>query len=355
MGPGEQAVKIDVHHHFLPKAFFEQSDALLPSHMEALWNDGRVVYRERDTGHAVTPPLDPILWHDANLQLRHMDAAGIDHAVLSSACYQDWMTIDAARIINDGTAALVRAHPGRFSGMISVPPDGGEAMVSEIERACDLGLCAINITTTHRNRYPDHEDFRQLFETASEMDLPVYVHPSWRTPLSNMERWDMERAIGKPTDLSICIANMMFSGRFHDLPGLRMLFAHLGGTLPMTMRRMFHGQPGWLNVPDYDYPLLLKRLYVDTAPAMWWSPVEIESAARILGESQVLLGSDYPLSNDPAELLKLAVANIAGTALSEEEKSRIFAGNAIELFGLTHLREQMAIDRGGGPHDHGCC
>jgi aminocarboxymuconate-semialdehyde decarboxylase len=348
-------MKIDVHHHFLPKAFFEDSDALLPPHMEAVWNDGRVVYRERATGHAVTPPLDVTLWHDSDLQLRHMDAASIDHAVVSSACYQDWMTLDAARIINDGTAALVRTRPDRFSGMISVPPDGGDAMIAEIERARNLGLCAVNITTTHQGRYPDHEDFRLLFETAARLQLPVYVHPSWRTPLQNMERWDMERAIGKPTDLTIGIANLMFSGRFHDLPELRMMFAHLGGTLPVTMRRMFHGQPGWLRVPDYDYPTLLKRLYVDTAPAMWWTPTEIESAAAILGVGQMLLGSDYPLSNDPAEVLKLAVANIAGTTLREDEKRRIFADNAIDLFCLHHLRDQASLAHPGHRHGTGCC
>lgn len=165
----------------------------------------------------------------------------------------------------------------------------------------------------------------------------------------------MERAIGKPTDLTIGIANLMFSGRFHDLPELRMMFAHLGGTLPVTMRRMFHGQPGWLRVPDYDYPALLKRLYVDTAPAMWWTPTEIESAAAILGVGQMLLGSDYPLSNDPAEVLKLAVANIAGTTLREDEKRRIFADNAIDLFCLHHLRDQASLAHPGHRHGTGCC
>lgn len=346
---------IDVHHHFIPRRFFDEMQDLLPDDIEVVWDKGTVAGRDRTSGYTYTPIKHPDAWHSADIQLRAMDAAGIDHAVVSSACYQDWMTVKAARVINDGTAELVRGHRARFSGMISVPPDGGEEMVAEIKRARDLGLCAINLTTTHRGRYPDHADFRLLFETAAAENLPVYVHPSWRTPLPGMDRWDLDRGIGKPTDLTLSIANLMFSGHFAELPNLRMLFAHMGGSLPVVLRRLFFGQPGWLAVPDYDYKALLKRLFVDTAPGMWWSPEDIEALSLILGVDQMLLGSDYPLSNDPAGVLKLAVHNVQGTSLSEADKAKIFGRNAIELFGLHHLSEEATL----AGHHHvagsGCC
>lgn len=346
---------IDVHHHFLPKRFFDHMQALLPPDVEAVWKDGSVAGRYRDSGYSCTPIRNPTTWHDADQQLRDMDAAGIDHAVVSAACYQDWMTIEAARVINDGNADLVARHPDRFSAMISVPPDLGDEMVAEIARARDLGLCAINITTTHRGRYPDHPDFRLLFETAAALKLPVYVHPSWHTPLPHMDRWDLDRAIGKPTDLTLAITNLMCGGTFNNLPDLRLLSAHLGGSLLVTLRRLFYGQPGWLGVPAYDYPALLKRLFVDTAPGMWWSPIEIECAARIIGASQMLMGSDYPLSNDPAGVLKLAVENVRGTDLPPLEKEKIFSGNAVALFGLHRLATSTLAQ--GHRHEAatGCC
>lgn len=344
---------VDVHHHFVPRRFFDEVEQLLPPDMEAIWENGRVLYRYRETGHAVTPFLDPTWWYDDEKQLRAMDAAGIDHAVVSVACYQDWMSLEAAQIVNDGTAELVRRHPDRFSGMISIPPDGGEAMVQEIHRARNLGLCAINITTVHRGRYPDHADFGLLFDTAASLKLPVYIHPSWHTPLPHMERWDLERAIGKPTDLNLAIANLMFSGTFDRLPDLRVLVAHLGGSFPVTLRRLFHGQPGWLKVPDYDYVEALQRLFVDTGPAMWWSPVDIECAAKVIGSSQILLGSDYPLSNDPAEVLRTAVHNVRASQMSEPEQHDLLSGNAIKLFGLTHLEGKCA--HASHVTGSGCC
>jgi predicted TIM-barrel fold metal-dependent hydrolase len=329
---------IDVHHHFLPRSFFDHIDTLLPPDLEAVWHEGAFAGRDRRTGFTFTPLRNLSCWYDPDTQLRAMDAAGIDHAVVSAACFQDWMTIEAARTINDGTAELVARYPDRFSGMISVPPDLAQETASEIKRGRELGLCAINMTTTHRGRYPDHEDFRPLFEAAASLKLPIYIHPSWHTPLPNMDRWDLDRAIGKPTDLNLGIAGLMFGGTFNDLPDLRVMFAHLGGSLPVTLRRLFYGQPGWLRVPDYDYPTLLKRLFVDTAPGMWWSPIDIECAAKIIGVEQLLMGSDYPLSNDPTGVLKLAVGNVGGTGLSGGDKQKILARNAVSLFGLHHLQ-----------------
>lgn len=345
---------IDVHHHYLPKRFFDDQ-RLLPADMEAVWENGKVFYRYRESKRTVVPPMDPTWWHDEDKQLHAMDEAGVDHAVVSVACYQDWMTIEAARVINDETAAMVARHPDRFSGMASVPPDGGDAMTEELKRARELGLCAVNITTAHRGRYPDHPDFRRLFETAAQLHLPVYVHPSWVTPLPGMERWDLDRAIGKPTDLTLAIANLMFAGHFQDLPQLRVLFAHLGGSFPITMRRLFHGPKGWLRVPDYDYAALLKRLYIDTGPGMWWSPAEIEASADIVGATQMLLGSDYPLSQDPVGLLKKAVHNVLGTGLPQDDKAWIAGGNAIKLFGLKHLPEGAKLIGHRHVPGTGCC
>ena len=327
---------IDVHHHYLPKRYFDEIATLLPPHIEPVWENGKVSGRERTTGYTHTPAMTPRYWHDVDLQLRLMDAAGVDHAVLSTATYQDWMTMPAARIINDATAELVRRHPDRFSGIISVPPDGGEEMRAEIERAKGLGLCGLAMTTAPRGRYPDSDDFRLFLKIAAESSLPLILHPSWSSPLPGMDRWNLERSLGKPTDMTLGIANLMYNGTFEDLPGLRMVAGHIGGSLPITLRRMFLGQPGYLSTSDRDYPTLLQRLFIDTAPGMWQSPLEVEAAAKIIGVKQTLFGSDYPLGT-PEKIMAQSVDHVRLSGLSGEEKERIYSKNAIELFGLHHL------------------
>jgi aminocarboxymuconate-semialdehyde decarboxylase len=334
---------IDVHHHFLPKEYFVNLDILLPSEIGVTRQGEDLLFKNQNDGYLYLR-TNPTVWCDSETRLRSMDAAGIHHAVLSAACYQDWMTISAARIINDGTAQVVARHPDRFSGMISVPPDGGQEMVQEIKRAKnELGLCAINITTTHKGRYPDHKDFHLLLATAERLALPVYVHPSWRGPQLHMDQWNLERSIGKATDLNLGIARLIFSGAFNEFPELRMLFAHLGGALPMTLRRLFYGQPGWLSTPNFDYPSLLKRVFIDTAPGMWQSPIEIAFAAKNIGADQMLLGSDYPLSNDPAQLLRAATEHVRLADITDREKAKIFYANAIGLFGLRGVRQEALM------------
>jgi predicted TIM-barrel fold metal-dependent hydrolase len=331
---------IDIHHHYLPREFLGNIEGCLPSGLEAR-REGEVISIVRTEDEYVYPRINVRYWSDPATQLATMDRAGVTHAVLSAACFQDWMTMKAARLINDGTAALVAQYPDRFSGMISVPPDGGDEMVREIRRARDeLGLCALNMTTTHGDRYPDHPDFRLFFATAAELDLPVFIHPSWIGPVTTyMDQWNLERTLGKPHDLGLGAARMLFSGEFRRHPNLRMVFGHLGGTLPLMLQRLFFGQKGYLTAPEQDYRSLLKRVFVDTAPGMWQSHEEVSYSTKKLGAEQLLLGSDYPLSMDPEGVMVLAVGHVRDADLSEQDKQKIFCGNAMKLFRLERLAD----------------
>ncbi|HSV82838.1 MAG TPA: amidohydrolase family protein [Ramlibacter sp.] len=337
-------MKIDIHHHFLPRSFLDSLEQYLPTGLHAV-REGEHITMVRTADNYAYPKVHVRHWSDPATQIEMMDAAGVDHAIVSTACFQDWMTLEAARIINDGTAELVRTYPTRFSGMISAPPDGGEAMVEEIRRARALGLCAVNMTTTHGDRYPDHPDFRLLFATAAEMDLPVFIHPSWIGPVTTyMDKWNTERTLGKPFDMTLGIARMLFSGEFERHANLRMVWGHLGGNLAMMRHRLFASQPGYLTAPGKDYEALLRRNFVDTAPGMWQTSEEIGYVGRKLGADQLMLGSDYPLSVDPSTIMKHAVAHVSDSDLSEEHKQKIFSRNAVKVFDLKRLEEQA----GGG-------
>lgn len=330
-------MNIDVHHHYLPRAFFDRIEELLPPGIEARRSGSAIALIDRADGY-VYLRLEPADWSDVHAQLADMDAAGIDHAILSSSCFQDWMTLEAARVINDGTAELVKAHPTRFSGMISIPPDGGATMVEEIRRARSLGLCAINISATHKDRYPDHEAFRLLLETAAELDLPVFIHPSFRGPVREaMKQWSLERSIGKPLDMALGIARLIYSGAMTELSNLRLVLGHLGGDLPLLRKRLFFGPEGVVAAPGQDYASILRRVYFDTAPAVWQSPAEVECAARLLGPGQLMLGSDYPMSNERLDVLRMAVEHIEASDIGEDDKGKILSATAVGVFKLGKL------------------
>jgi predicted TIM-barrel fold metal-dependent hydrolase len=120
-----------------------------------------------------------------------------------------------------------------------------------------------------------------------------------------------------------------------------MVFGHLGGNLAMNKQRLFFGQKGYLTAPELDYASLLKRVFVDTAPGMWQSSDEIEYVARKLGAGQLMLGSDYPLSMDPAGVLRLAVGHVRDANLNPLDREKILSKNAVQVFGLQRLERRL--------------
>ena len=133
---------IDVHAHLYPEGSFT----------EVLRNDSEFKLVENPRGqslvyrgsHVMSMPVGQ---DDIALRLASMDEAGIGMAILSvGALNIGWArerAAAAARIVNDGLAAVCRQYPGRFR-FVAVLPCANEAeMKSELDRAQDLSLIHI--------------------------------------------------------------------------------------------------------------------------------------------------------------------------------------------------------------------
>ena len=103
---------IDVHAHVYPDGCFAE---VLKGRSDLKFVDGSrgqsLLYRG---SHVMSTPKG-----QANLtaRLASMDGAGIGVAILSGALNIDWAgarEVSAARVINDGLAAVCRQHPSRF-------------------------------------------------------------------------------------------------------------------------------------------------------------------------------------------------------------------------------------------------
>jgi hypothetical protein len=62
----------------------------------------------------------------------------------------------------------------------------------------------------------------------------------------------------------------------------------------------------------------------------------------------MMFGTDYPLSNDPAEVMRSSVEFVRTAALDIGDHDKIFFENAVRLFGLDRL-----IEAASGPSGHG--
>jgi predicted TIM-barrel fold metal-dependent hydrolase len=128
-------VIIDVHRHFMPKELFERYGAL-----------------NKPTRRHEEPTLEFTFYHklyEVDQQLRDMDEAGIDIAVLNLA---QWSLkgLEMCRLINNSIAEVVKEHPDRFIGCVHLPLEDTKASLEELHRGLDLGLRAWAILSSGR-------------------------------------------------------------------------------------------------------------------------------------------------------------------------------------------------------------
>ena len=323
---------IDVHHHWLPREIVDALEQWLPEglRVERTERIARVYDPRGSEVFAVTP-----LYYDVAQQLADMDVAGVDVALLSGSCYPSWITLPAARLINDAAADLAREHGGRLKPMIHVPPFGEAGILEEMERAAKLGLTGVCIATNFRNRYPDEEVYLPFLQKAVDLDLVVFVHAAGAPVHSeDLARYDLARTLGRSLDHCLVVTRMLYSGVLAGIPGLRMVMPHLGGSFYAHTRRFFESPPQVMTeAPRGGLEGLLDRLLFDTGPSFWHGPEEIDFAVRSLGLRRVALGSDYPVGADP-KVLSDAVAHVRALPYPNPDKRRLAGENARDFYGL---------------------
>ena len=141
-----------------------------------------------------------------------------------------------------------------------------------------------------------------------------------------MEQFNLTRNLEQAMDTTISIARLMLSGTMDRFPNLRFVFSHMGGAFFALKNRI---NPAFWDKRDKRFfDKYKKRIFVDTAPP-FWSPEEIGFAVKTMGESQVLMGSDFPTIDQ----LKNAVTIIQKARATAQVKKKVMGDNARKLFG----------------------
>src|SRR4051812_4200469 len=98
---------VDAHHHWLPRELVDHIEQYVPETHRVVRSDNGPI-RIYDPENVQEMAVEPDRYCEPELQLADMDAAGIDVALLSASCFPTWMTLRAARLMNDASADLQR-------------------------------------------------------------------------------------------------------------------------------------------------------------------------------------------------------------------------------------------------------
>src|SRR5213079_976808 len=142
-------------------------------------------------------------------------------------------------------------HPKRFAGLATIPMQDPDLAAVELERCVrDLGMRGAQIGThvdanPHSGRIDilnlDNASLQPVWSAAEELDAAVFVHPWDMLGKERMRKYWLPWLVGMPAETSLAICSMIFGGVFERLPGLKVCFAHGGGSFPSTLGRISHG------------------------------------------------------------------------------------------------------------------
>lgn len=319
----------------------------------------------KETGRKDYGPL--YLWNkpdfqDIEMHIDEMNKYGIEKSVVTySANVVQMIDVigktkykkrEIINNMNQQMLAIQNRYHDRMIVCAWVDPNDTDILETQMKEVKKNGFRAISILSAYHDGdilFLDHPRYDKFWKLANELELPVFIHFSnlyhiddKNQPLSGyMSDTLLYAGMGQLMEDSLCIARLVLSGLFEKYPHLKVVLGQLGGMLPFMMERFDMLYSMYLNgakqqgknvtdktdLDNYmrklsDYK---KNIYVDTHSM---SQASIEAAAKILGDSHILYGSDYPIT--PAYFgRKHALKQIE--SIDSELKKKILYENAAEL------------------------
>jgi aminocarboxymuconate-semialdehyde decarboxylase len=273
---------------------------------------------------------------DIEHRFADMDAAEVDVQVLSATpqtYYYDQEASAAAAcaaLQNDQIAKLVKAHPGRFMGIATLPIQAPQRAADELTRAVrTLGLRGTMIGSNAMGKNLDDPSFEPLWAAAESLGALVIVHPNNVAGADRLRSYYLNNLIGNPLDTTIAAACLVFGGVLERHPKLKLLLVHGGGFVPYQAGRWVHGwhvrgEPK-VNIKQSPEPYL-DRFFYDT---ILHARPQLEFLVSSVGAARVLLGSDYPYDMGTGE----CVRQVKALSVPDADKERMLSGNLMRLLG----------------------
>src|SRR5215472_5222406 len=327
--------KIDIYNHVMPRAVADRIRELAPV--------------KRVTGI-------PMLY-DIEARVRMMDQwPGYQQVLTLSSPPIETIsgpgdTPELARVANDELLSICKTRPDKFPAWVaSLPLNNVEASLEEMDRAIASGARGIQIFTNVNGRPLDDPEFEPIFRHATHHHVPIWMHPARDArvadyPGETKSKYEIWQVLGWPYETSVAMARLVFSGMLDRLPEMKIITHHLGAMIPY-----FEGRVGPLwdqlgtRTSDEDYSGILAAMkargrrpidyfrlfYNDTA--VGGSASAIRCGLDFFGADRVLFATDCPFDPEGGPMfIRDTIAAIDGLGLSDAERRKIYAENALRL------------------------
>jgi 6-methylsalicylate decarboxylase len=270
--------RIDVHHHIVPPTYAAAAGARLL---------------------AQSPGMDFVLEWTPEKSLAEMHQHGVETAITSLSTPAVFAgDVAAARILarecNEFAAGMARDFPRQFGFFATLPLPDVDGSLVEIAYALDvLKADGVGFLTSYGDKWLGDAAFATIFDELHRRNALVYVHPTVSDCCRSLLPGVGPAVVEFLFDTTRTITSLLFSGTFSRCSGIRFVFSHAGGALPMLAPRIAASAGRFVGdrLPNgalYE----LKRLYFDLATTT--HEIGLDAILKLVAPDHVLLGTDYP-------------------------------------------------------------
>lgn len=271
---------------------------------------------------------------DIQARLRHMDELEVDIQVLFPSLFLRPLArhveaeVAISRSYNRWLADIWSKSNNRLRWAAVLPLRDMRASIEEARFAREHGGCALYVRGIYEERLLTDSYFDPLYETASDLDMPVCLHaatPSWH--------WNdvFENEIGFAKFKLPVVSSfhsIIASGLMERFPKLRYGFIEVSSQwVPYALHdlaKRFERRGKTLSKEVLREQRLYVACQVDD---------DIPYVLKYAGEDNLVIGSDYGHADTATEIEALARLRLAGE-VSPTAINKILDDNARALYGL---------------------
>ena len=147
--------------------------------------------------------------YDPEKVIEHMDRHGVDRQLLSFSIpglhvETAHRGIRLAQVVNEALAETVSRYPDRLSALAVLPLQDPEASARELNRSVgELNLRGGLLFSNINGQSLGDDGFHDLYAAASDLDVPLFVHPTSPRFDEPFQRYRLTPIAGFPFDTTV--------------------------------------------------------------------------------------------------------------------------------------------------------
>ena len=324
---------IDLENHFYDAAAIEAMENRKGGY-PYFDSDAKVLHWTEDLAMPLSTLKDVLMDLDEG-RVATMERVGITTAVLSHSQALEELdpseSIELARKANDTMYEKTQKFPDMYLASAILPMRDPDAACKELKRCVnDLGFVGWHTHSNYGDTAPHDERYLPVFETAADLGIYVYLHPTLPT-YGGFEEFGYTFAAataGFTIDTMAVTLKMIVNGLFDNVPKTKLVIGHFGEAIPFLLDRIDNRlaclpNPKCKNQrKPSDY--FKDNIWATTSGNM--SPAAFRCTKDVLGMDKIIFGSDYPY-----EIIDDMTDFVKELEITEEEREMLFFRNAEKL------------------------